>query len=137
MKISPKSDDQFFRYGPVYMLSQWVLCIVSLPPNVATSSSPQPYGLEVPNVAHLQHIVRSRGYCKQFANIPQGLGCTRARKWPKWQNCKIDTFFRGGPAPCRGPLPPNLLCHFVAPIENYKFSNSQVSSSYHLQKHRN
>jgi len=110
---------------------------ISDPSDVAASTSPQPYGVEGPNLAHLQHIVRSRGHCKQFANIRQRLGYTLAQKWAKMARLQIWHFFPGGPAPCRGPLPPNLLCHFVDPLELYKALNSQVSSSYHLQKHRN
>ena len=106
-------------------------------PDVTASTSPQPKGLEGPNLAHLQHIVRGRGHCKQFANILQRLGYTLARIWAKMAKLQIWPFFPGGPAPSRGPLPPNFLCHFVAPMELYKTFNSQVSSSYHLQKHRN
>jgi len=95
---------------------------ISDPSDVAASTSPQPYGLEGPNLANLQHIVRSRGHRKQFANIRQGLGYTVARKWAKMAKLQIWHFFSGGPAPCRGPLPPNFLYHFVVPSEFYNGS---------------
>jgi len=114
-----------------------VIARISHPPNVGTSTSPQPYGLEGPNLAHLQHIVRCRGNCKQFANIRQRLGYTLAGTCAKIAKLQIWHFFPGGPAPCWGPLPPNFLCCFVDPLQLYKAANSHVSSSYHVQKHRN
>ena len=69
---------------------------ISDPPDVAASTSPQPYGLEGPNLADLQHIVRARGHCKQFANIRQRLGYTLARKWDKMATLEIWHFFSGG-----------------------------------------
>jgi len=110
---------------------------ISDPPDVAASTSPQPYGLEGPNLAHLQHIVRARGHCKQFANIRQRLGYTLARKWANMEKLQIWHFFPGGPAPCRGPLPPNFLHDFEVPSDLYKTHNRHVFRSYHLQKHRN
>jgi len=110
---------------------------ISDPSDVGASTAPQPYGLEGPNVAHLQHIVRGRRICKQFANIREGLGYTLARRWAKMAKLQIWHFVPGDPAPCRGPLHQIFLCHFVAPREIYNRFNAQVSSAYHLQKHHN
>jgi len=102
---------------------------ISIPP-VLTSTSPQPYGLEGPNLANVQPIVHRRGNCTQFSNIRQGLGYTLARKWAKMANLQNWHFIPGGPARCRGPLRTNYLCHFVAPSDLYKAHNSQVSASF-------